>query len=182
LGESVKQAKNFTSLSSGDLLNNRKFTLLGDPAMRLAFPELRLRITGINGSPITGSDTLRALQKYTFNGIVTDGAGNPVTNFNGTVHPTVYDKSQVVKTLGNDPSSIVTGFNQQSSVLYKGNATVTDGKFSFTFIVPKDINYQTGRGRISLYADNGITDANGVNTSFYVGGTAMPSLQIISAR
>jgi hypothetical protein len=54
-----------------------------------------------------------------------------------------------------------TGFNQQSSVLYKGNATVTDGKFSFTFIVPKDINYQTGRGRISLYADNGVTDANG---------------------
>ncbi|MES2372487.1 MAG: type IX secretion system sortase PorU [Bacteroidota bacterium] len=171
LGESVKQAKNFTSLSSGDLLNNRKFTLLGDPAMRLAFPELRLQLTGINGSPITGSDTLRALQKYTFTGMVTDGAGNPITNFNGTVYPTVYDKAQVVKTLGNDPSSIVTGFNQQSSVLYKGNATVTDGKFSFTFIVPKDINYQTGRGRISLYADNGVTDANGVNTSFYVGGT-----------
>ncbi|MES2330060.1 MAG: type IX secretion system sortase PorU [Bacteroidota bacterium] len=171
LGESVRQAKNFTSLNSGDILNNRKFTLLGDPAMRLAFPELRMQLTGINGGPITGSDTLRALQKYTFNGIVTDGSGNPVTNFNGTVHPTVYDKSQVVKTLGNDPASIVTGFNQQSSVLYKGNATVADGKFSFTFIVPKDINYQSGRGRISLYADNGVTDANGVNTSFYVGGT-----------
>ncbi|MDB5211854.1 MAG: hypothetical protein JWQ30_2681 [Sediminibacterium sp.] len=171
LGESVRQAKNFTSLNSGDILNNRKFTLLGDPAMRLAFPELRLQLTGINGGPITGSDTLRALQKYTFSGIVTDGSGNPVTNFNGTVHPTVYDKSQVVKTLGNDPASIVTGFNQQSSVLYKGNATVADGKFSFTFIVPKDINYQSGRGRISLYADNGVTDANGVNTSFYVGGT-----------
>ncbi|MEO8174059.1 MAG: FlgD immunoglobulin-like domain containing protein, partial [Sediminibacterium sp.] len=50
------------------------------------------------------------------------------------------------------------------------NATVTDGKFSFTFIVPKDISYQTGSGRISLYADNGVTDANGANTSFYVGG------------
>jgi hypothetical protein len=50
LGESVKQAKNFTSLSSGDLLNNRKFTLLGDPAMRLAFPELRLQLTAINGT------------------------------------------------------------------------------------------------------------------------------------
>jgi hypothetical protein len=171
LGESVKQAKNFTSLSSGDLLNNRKFTLLGDPAMRLAFPELRIRITGINGAVITGSDTLRALQKYTFTGIVTDGAGNPVTNFNGTVRPTVYDKAQAIKTLGNDAASIVTAFNQQSSVLYKGNATVTDGKFNFTFIVPKDINYQTGRGRISLYADNGVTDANGVNTSFYIGGT-----------
>ncbi len=171
LGESVRQAKNLTSLSSGDFLNNRKFTLLGDPAMHIAFPELRLQLTGINGGPITGSDTLRALQKYTFNGMVTDGSGNPVTNFNGTVHPTVYDKAQVVKTLGNDPSSIVTRFSQQSNILYKGNATVANGKFSFSFIVPKDINYQPGQGRISLYADDGTKDANGVNTSFYVGGT-----------
>jgi hypothetical protein len=170
LGESVQQAKNFTSLNSGDILNNRKFTLLGDPAMRLAYPELRLRLTGMNGRPILGSDTLRALQKYTFTGVVTDAAGNPVTNFNGTVRPTVYDKAQPVKTLGNDPSSSVTSFNQQSSVLYKGNATVTKGLFSFSFIVPKDINYQTGRGRISLYADDGTKDANGVNTSFFVGG------------
>ena len=36
--------------------------------------------------------------------------------------------------------------------------------------MPKDINFQTGRGRISLYADDGKKDANGVNTSFYVGG------------
>jgi hypothetical protein len=47
--------------------------------------------------------------------------------------------------------------------------TVKNGQFSFSFIVPKDINYQPGRGRISLYADDGSKDANGVNTSFYVG-------------
>lgn len=170
LGESVRQTKNYTSSTTGDLLNNRKFTLLGDPAMRIAFPELRLRLTEMNGSPITGSDTLRALQKYTFTGIVTDGNGNPVTDFNGTLRPTVFDKQQTVKTLGNNPSSPVTGFNQQASVLYKGNATVANGRFSFSFIVPKDINYQSGRGRISLYADDGRRDANGVNTDFFVGG------------
>jgi hypothetical protein len=170
LGESVKLAKNYTSSTTGDLLNNRKFTLLGDPSMRIAFPEMRLRLTGMNGAPITGSDTLRALQKYTFSGMVTDGNGNGVTDFNGTVRPTVYDKQQTVKTLGNDPSSPVTGFNQQASILYKGNATVTNGQFSFSFIVPKDINYQSGRGRISLYADDASRDANGVNTDFFVGG------------
>ena len=36
--------------------------------------------------------------------------------------------------------------------------------------MPKDINFQAGKGRISLYADDGKQDANGVNTSFYVGG------------
>ncbi len=73
--------------------------------------------------------------------------------------------------MGNDASSMVTGFGQQSGVLYKGNATVINGQFSFSFIVPKDISYQTGTGKISLYADDGIRDANGVNTRFYVGGS-----------
>ena len=170
LGESVRRAKNFTSLSSGDLLNNRKFTLLGDPSLRLSFPEMRLQLTSINGNPIMVTDTLKALQKYTFTGIVTDGTGNPVNNFNGNLQTIVFDKAQALKTLGNDPSSLVTNFNQQSGILYKGNATVTNGSFSFSFIVPKDINYQTGRGKISLYADDGKRDANGVNNSFYVGG------------
>ncbi|MES2003002.1 MAG: type IX secretion system sortase PorU [Bacteroidota bacterium] len=171
LGESVRQAKNLTSQGSGDFLNNRKFTLLGDPAMKLALPELRLELTTMNGSPITGTDTLKALQKYSFAGRVTDGAGNPVNNFNGTVHPTVFDKAQTVKTLGNDPSSPVTSFNQQAGVLYKGNATVTNGVFNFSFIVPKDISYKGGKARISLYADDGTRDANGANTSFFVGGS-----------
>ena len=170
LGESVRRAKNFTSQNFGDILNNRKFTLLGDPAMQLAFPELRLQLATINNKPIIGTDTLRALEKYTFTGFVTDALGNAITDFNGTVHPTVFDKAQLVKTLGNDASSPITGFNQQSSVLYKGNATVINGSFSFSFIVPRDINFQAGKGRISLYADDGKKDANGVNTSFYVGG------------
>ena len=38
LGESIRRAKNFTYSSSGDIINNRKFTLLGDPAMKLAKP------------------------------------------------------------------------------------------------------------------------------------------------
>ena len=170
LGESVKRTKNVTAQNFGDVLNNRKFTLLGDPALRLAFPGLRLQLTTINNKAIGGADTLRALEKYTFTGMVTDALGNAVTDFNGTIHPTVFDKSQQVKTLGNDASSPVTSFSQQASVLYKGNATVTNGKFSFSFIVPKDINFQSGKGRISLYADDGKRDANGVNTSLYVGG------------
>ncbi len=176
LGESVRQAKNVTSASSGDFLNNRKFTLLGDPGMRLAFPELRLELTGVNGMPISSMDTLKALQKYSFTGRVTDGLGNPVTNFNGNLQPTIYDQALAVKTLGNNPSSMVTAFNQQSGVLYKGSVTVTNGQFGFSFIVPKDISYQTGKARISLYAEDGSRDANGINTSFYVGGSGNASI------
>lgn len=172
LGESVQQAKNYTSLTTGDLLNNRKFTLLGDPAMRLAFPEGRVRLTTMNGAPIAGADTLRALQKYTFTGEVTDEQGNILSGFNGRVLPTVYDKEQAVKTRGNDPASKVTSYNQQTNILYKGKATVTNGRFRFSFIVPKDITYQPGKARISLYAEDSISDANGVNTELSIGGAA----------
>ncbi len=171
LGESVLLAKNAASLSSGDYLNNRKFTLLGDPALRLAFPSLRVSLTGLNGHPISTSDTLRALQKYTFTGEVTDLNGNPVTGFSGNLATTVYDKPQTVTTLGNVAASPVTTFAQQNMVIYKGTSSISDGKFSFSFIVPKDIGFQAGRGRISLYASNGTVDANGENSVFSIGGT-----------
>ncbi len=177
LGESVRRTKNFTSLSTGDFLNNRKFTLLGDPAMKLAFPELRLQLTSVNGQSMKATDTLKALGKYELEGQVVDASGIPVTGFSGKLLPTVYDKPSEVKTLGNDPASSVTGFNQQTAILYKGNATITNGKFKFSFIMPKDIGFQKGNGRISLYAEDGLRDASGVNTSFYIGGKTDNVLQ-----
>jgi len=170
LGEAVKRTKNNTYLSYGDVYNNRKFVLLGDPAMKLAFPTMRIQLDSLNGHPMLGNDTLTALTKYVFTGLVTDALGNTLTGFNGTVYPTVFDKASLTNTLGNDPASPVTSFSQQTNVLYKGAATVQNGHFQFSFIMPKDINYQPGKGRISLYADNGNIDANGVFTNFYIGG------------
>jgi hypothetical protein len=170
LGESVKLAKNYTALLSGDFLNNRKFTLLGDPALQLAFPKLNLQLTTLNNQPINAADTLRALEKYTFTGIVTDAAGKQVTDFSGLLQVRFFDKAQTVKTLGNTTASPPLSFTQQAGILYQGNATVQNGQFSFSFIVPQDISYQPGKSRISLYAGDGIRDAGGINTKFYVGG------------
>lgn len=171
LGEATKEAKNFTYQSFGDVVNNRKFTLIGDPAMRLGFPALRIAVESINGKRPTANDTLKAQQKYTITGKIINNTGITQNNFNGTVYPVVYDQAQQIKTLGNDVSSPVTSFGQQTNVLFKGKATVTNGVFSFSFVVPKDINYAGGKARISLYAENGITDANAADTSFFVGGT-----------
>ncbi|MDI9363666.1 MAG: type IX secretion system sortase PorU [Flavobacterium sp.] len=176
LGEAVKRAKNFTYQTFADITNNRKFTLLGDPAMRLAFPENKLLITTINNQPITNADTLKALTKYTFGGLVTNANGNALSNFNGTVNAVVFDKPQTITTKGNNPASPVTSFSQQANFLYKGKATVSNGNFYFSCIIPKDINYQVGQGKISLYADDGNTiDAAGYNASFYIGGSSNTS-------
>jgi len=171
LGDAMKDAKNYTYQTSGDITNNRKFTLLGDPALTIAFPQLKVQASRINGLPITQTDTLSATDKVTIEGEVTDTQGNLLSSFNGNVYPTVFDKLQNVTTLANDPTSQPTVFTTRSNILFKGKASVSSGKFSFSFKVPKDINYQFGNGKLSLYAENGINDGSGAFTNFIVGGT-----------
>jgi len=171
LGDAVKEAKNYTYQTSADITNNRKFTLLGDPALTLAFPSIKVRPIKINGIPVAQTDTLSATEKITIEGEVTDISGNLLTGFNGNVYPAVFDKPQNVNTLANDQGSPQTSFSTQTNILFKGKASVTAGKFSFSFKVPKDINYQYGTGKLSLYAENGSQDGNGYFTGFLVGGT-----------
>jgi hypothetical protein len=173
LGDAVRKAKNYTYQSSGDIINNRKFTLIGDPAMKLGYPEWKVKTLTLNNRPIAGSiDSLKALGKYVITGEVTDERNNPLPNFSGTIYPTVFDKVQQVQTLGNDPGSPPIGFPLQNSIVFKGAAKVINGKFSFEFLVPKDINYQFGNARISYYADNGAKDANGIVQNIIIGGAS----------
>jgi len=171
LGDAVKQTKNFTYQNSGDVINNRKFTLLGDPALTLGFPSASVRTVSINGKPVASfSDTIKALNRYTISAEVTDLNGILLNNFNGSVYPSIYDKVQTVSTLANDPGSSIINFQVQQNQLYNGKIKVVNGKFSYTFIVPKDINYQPGKGRISYYGDDGNKEANGLNTDILIGG------------
>ncbi len=171
IGEILRVGKNDSSSAGAD--NTNKFTLLGDPSMKLAIPTMNVATTSINGNPIgTVSDTIRALQKVTIEGIVTDHNGQIIPTFNGRVFPTVFDKRVTVTTLGQDERSLPEDFTIQKSTLFKGKASVTNGKFKFSFIVPKDIDYDFGDGRISYYAENGVSlDANGHYEAFVVGGS-----------
>jgi len=166
------------------------FHLLGDPALRLSFPKEQVVTSIVNNMPVsqTISDTLGALAKITISGYVADKAGNKLTNFNGVAFPTVFDKEVKVSALMNTPSSaynyddIVYGnatgpfkpfqFNSQKNILYRGKALVTNGDFSFTFIVPKDISFAIGPGKISYYATDGVKDAQGYYGNLMVGGAS----------
>jgi len=169
LGDIVMITKNKT----GNGVNSRKYCLLGDPALRLAYPEHEVLTDSINGQVVMGdNDTLNALSLVTISGHIDNTAGGKYTSFNGTVYPTVYDKALVITTLKNDPDSDVKNFDLQKSILFRGKATVTNGEFNFSFIVPKDIAYQNDFGRISYYAENGVTDAHGCYEEFIIGGSA----------
>jgi hypothetical protein len=167
MGEIIRLTKNLTA---GDN-NMRNFTLLGDPALKLGKPRPNIIIDSLNGVSITESiDTLKSLSKIRVTGHLEDYLGNSLSNYNGIAYPTVFDKYKQRSTLGQDSDSGVQPFDVQNNILYKGKSTVKNGQFSFEFIVPKDIDYAFGKGKISCYSENGITDKIGFDTTIVVGG------------
>ena len=172
LGEAVQAAKNFTYQNSGDIINNRKFSLLGDPAMTLGYPTLAVVPTAINGTPVATADTLGATEYVTVEGEVRDRGGARLSGFNGTVYLSLFDKPQTITTLANDPSSLTTPVQTQTASLFRGKVSATGGQFSFRFRLPRDINFQYGKGKLSLYAQDGTVDGNGLETNIVIGGIA----------
>lgn len=171
LGDVYKKLKNW----NGQNFNDRKFTLFADPALVLNYPEFIVKVDSMNSSTISpGKDTIKALSRITYSGHLEDIFGNRLNTFNGTLFPIVYDKPSQFKTLNNDnvPGGELP-FTLYSSILYKGQSSVTNGDWNFTFVVPKDINYTYGYGRLSLYAQNGQIDAWGNYREFYVGGASL---------
>ncbi|MEI6900003.1 MAG: type IX secretion system sortase PorU, partial [Bacteroidota bacterium] len=165
MGDLILDAKNAT----GGSANSRKFILLGDPALQLAYPQFDVVTTSVHNKVNTPSDTLKALAEVTIAGEIRDDSGTLLSDFNGFVFPSVYDKSSVVETLGNTGGPL-TWFYLRKNIIYKGKADVKSGKFSFSFLVPKDIAYNYGVGKISYYARSAETDANGYDQNIVVGG------------
>lgn len=171
LGDVMRLAK-----AANNDTNQLNFTLLGDPAMRLANPNSQVKTSSIDGVDVeTTTDTIKTLTVVTVKGYVTDPNGVKLTSFNGEIVPTVYDKAMQVETLGNAGQTPM-NYTVQNNVIYKGLATVTNGEFEFSFFVPKDISYKVGRGKILYYAYNDTLDAQGYFDNFYIGGSSNASI------
>jgi len=108
-------------------------------------------------------------------GFIADQQGNLIPDFNGTIYPSVFDKPAVLKTLANDKGAAYT-FSIRKNLLYKGKVEVKNGRFSFTFIVPKDIAYSYGYGKISYFATDGTLSAEGSSFNVVIGGSAVPAV------
>ncbi len=149
-------------------LNSTAFALLGDPAMKLNYPEKKasvLKVTGLNTAVTL--DTLRALTKIRIEGEVRNNDGSLNTNYNGTLYSTVFDKPATQTTIV-EPRT----YKSYKNIIFQGKASVNAGKFAFEFVVPKDIDYTFGKGKISLYFENGQVkqDGGGYNIDIVVGG------------
>lgn len=173
LGDVVRMAKNQQTNST----NKFSFTLLGDPALRLTYPyEYKVRTDSINHLAIASdmvADTISALSEVTLHGSIIRATDSVKANgFNGTVFINVYDKEETITTLCNDANSKPFNFQYRSNPIFSGSVMVENGEFSVTFMVPKDIRYNYGTGRIVYFAqnDDNTMEANGSFEQFIVGG------------
>jgi hypothetical protein len=151
---------------------DNKFALLGDPSMKLAFPEHVVVLDTINGGSFDKfSDTLKAFSVIRVNGHVNERLKGLLDDFNGELEVEIFDKPVQQLTLDNDKEGVNVPFESESSVIFKGKVSVIKGRFEFAFAIPKDISYQIGNGRCIFYAQDGKRDAAGF-WEFKIGGSS----------
>lgn len=191
MGEALRKAKNDLLTFSGksyrevdNSINKLKYVYFGDPALVLSIPTGSVVVDSINGKPVTKGTKmqLEVGSVARFSGHVTTSAqntGDLDANFSGLLSATIYDRMEKVVCKDNDGSAASRNrspftFNERRNVVFKGNARVEKGKFSFSAVVPRNISYTNDLSRLSLYAvsDDKKTECNGFNEQFFLNGTA----------
>ena len=180
IGEAVRLAKNSLITTAKDHTANKlQYTLLGDPALRLAYPTLSAVVDDINGASVSETQplVLRAGTTVTVRGHIASG-GQMQTGYYGQVTATVRDAKETITCLLNNTTSEGADepfvYQDRTKVLFQGSDSVQAGRFAFRFTVPRDISYSDGTGLINLYAtdDSRTAIANGVNGHFVLGGSS----------
>lgn len=165
MGDALRMAKNEVSVS-------HCIILLGDPALHLSIPTNEVVVTSINGREVVPevTDSAEVLSRVTVEGEIRSGNGSLVSDFNGTIYPIVFDREVKSSTLANDNDSTEVDFYQQKNILYKGRETVRDGRFSYSFIIPRDVAFHYDYAKLSHYARSDNEDASGQYGNIMFGG------------
>ncbi|MDG1930519.1 MAG: peptidase C25, partial [Flavobacteriaceae bacterium] len=148
---------------------------IGDPALKLHIPKREIAISHLNGVPVAdvpvADRQFKALDKITLGGEILGPSGQLQQDFDGTVSLQIFDKEVERSTLGNDQNKTM-NFTVLGEQVFEGIATVSNGQFSSTFVIPKDINLDVDAARISFIAFNQDKTASvgGFSNQFNIGG------------
>lgn len=173
MSEALRRTKN------ENLTDNRNVVFfIGDPAVKLAIPKPKIKLTKVNDVPLAQfNDPLQALAYVKMTGEVTDENDNPLTSYNGDLAVQIFDKKISRSTLGNNGVTnngnlIIMNFKTLGETVFRGNASVTNGAFEFGFVMPKDIRIPVGNGRVSFYAKKRqiLENQTGYDTLIKIGG------------
>ncbi|MGG5506159.1 MULTISPECIES: type IX secretion system sortase PorU [unclassified Myroides] len=152
-------------------------SFIGDPALKIALPQLKVVLTTVNDEAVvqTQQQPVKALDYVQMKGEIQDEQNNLVPSFTGNLAIEIFDKYLDKKTLGNDNVTSNEGvmtldFQTLGEVVFRGNASVKNGAFSFDFIMPKDIRLNEGKGKVSFYSSNKEIEYTGSDEELVIGG------------
>ncbi|RNC86175.1 MAG: hypothetical protein ED557_04880 [Balneola sp.] len=183
LGEIYLRTKN---TSVGSEQNNRKFILLGDPALQFALPNKSAEISAVNELDVSANDTtvtIQALDRVTLRGNIKNVEGEIESSFNGEVTITLFDAPRTVSIPSdrewleepddcylNQNTALECTYKAENDILFKGKTIAENGEYSITLVIPKDISFSPENGRILIYAKDGNTTAGGSFTDVIFNG------------
>ena len=168
IAEALRISKNTNPNSSTNVV-----VFIGDPALHLAIAKPKINLTKVNDIAISQPiDDFKSLSKMKLSGEVTDENNNVLSNYNGEIATIITDKLVTRNTLNNDGNSPSIPFSVLGEAIFRGNATVKNGQFEFSFVVPRDIRIPLGNGKISFYSkkNNALENQTGQNTTIKIGG------------
>ena len=173
MGEAQRQAKNLMITAGQDLTTNKlQYSLLGDPAIALNQPQMKVVVDSVNGQPVGSVPiTLKAASVARVSGHIENA-----TRFSGTMTAVVLDSKELVTCRQNASADADSSFQfyNRSKAIYSGSDSVVAGKFSLRFAVPVDLNYSGETGEMNIYAVNNehTLTAHGYTDNFVLGGSA----------
>lgn len=180
IGEAVRRAKcDLVSQGKDTSPNKLQYTLLGDPALALATPQMGITIDRIGGQAVTEGESIRLLagSVVEVSGHITSGQAT-ADQFTGVITATIRDAEETITCRLNNTTSegadTAFVYQDRTKTLYHGSDSVRNGQFTFTFAVPKDISYAEGSGLMTLYAvnSNKSSEAHGVCDRFILNGSS----------
>jgi hypothetical protein len=147
--------------------NDLKFTLLADPTVRIRMPQYFTNIDSINNVPGNEVAQMKALQKVTVNGSVLRSDSTFWNDFNGEIDVKVLDVDKFVNFVD---FGYHFNFRRDGGIIFAGKTNVVNGLWNVEFVVPRDISYSTGRGKIITYFKNSEFDGTGYSDNFIMSG------------
>lgn len=169
IGDVMVRGKN----SSNTGTNKLRYGLIGDPSMRMPWPNYNVKVDNINGIDLSSGEfpVVSARSNVTVAGHLEDNDGVLLQDFNGVVEIALYDAEKVVTTNGNGSDGVEMEYNDRKTRLFVGRVKVKEGKWTTKFMMPSEIENNYSPALLSLYAfDDRGREANGACEQLYAYG------------
>ena len=167
----ARQSSVSTPESQSDdlIINTLSYNMIGDPEVKIHRPQMQVILTSVDGKAFDAGEEqeIHAAERVEFEGYVADIAGNPVSDFDGSVTFTLFDGTRVAQVVnvgtGNSEAKWK-GYEMKMNdeIIFEKVVDVADGRFAFTAALPSPLRPGSANRMVFAAAtSDGIHQATG---------------------